>query len=123
MVISLGRWGLLAGIVWGASNVFLINAVQQTYVGNVLVILASAPMFAAICSYLIHRQLLPWRTIITCVVSFGVLALVFLGSTSSSGSSTGGGGNTIVGNMLAVLASSTYGLYFSLLNFIAVTDG
>lgn len=112
--VELGKLGFLAGLIWGISNVFFINAVQQTYVGNVLVILASAPMFAALFSYIIQRHILPLRTGITCVVAFGVVAMVFL----SDGTTTSNDTTIIVGNILALLASITMGLYYSILQYI-----
>lgn len=42
---------LVAGLIWGASNFLFTNAVQLTAVANVLVILASNPMFSSFFRY------------------------------------------------------------------------
>ena len=111
--IGIGKNGLVAGLVWGFSNVFYINAAQQTYAGNLLVILASSPMFAAIFSYILQHEIVKIRTIISCLVSFGVIIVIFMTDSSSQAP-----GNELLGNIFAVLSAVTMGLYYSILSYI-----
>jgi drug/metabolite transporter (DMT)-like permease len=53
---NIGFIGVLAGVIWGFSNMLFVSAVQSTAVANVLVILASNPMFASIFSYAMFRE-------------------------------------------------------------------
>lgn len=87
---------------------YFTAAVESTVAANVLVILASNPIFSAIFSYLLLEEVMPLRTIITCIICFGAIILIF-------SSQLGGSSNTIEGNMYALIASVTLGEYLVLI--------
>ena len=110
---ALGWWGTFAGLIVGASNLFIVLAFQQTAIANVLVILASNPIFAAIFSAILLRETMDLRTTLTCVVCIGAIVLIFAGE-------LGGGTTGVSGLLYAVASSVTFGLYFALLRWITV---
>ena len=107
---ALGSLGLAAGTLQGASQLFFTLAVQNTAVANVLVINSTNPIFSAIFSVFILKERIPWKTVIVIFICFGAILVVFsneLGSGSSSSSA-------FVGNLFALAAACTVGLYFVL---------
>jgi drug/metabolite transporter (DMT)-like permease len=77
---AIGRPGLLVAMFQAGGNVSFVVAVTQTATANVLVIVATAPLFAALLSWLILGERVPLRTwlAIGCVV--GAVAVVLGGS-------------------------------------------
>jgi drug/metabolite transporter (DMT)-like permease len=113
---SLGKWGFITGIIFGASLWFIIVGIQNTAAANVLVIQASNPVFAAIFSYLIMGETMSRLTLGTSAVCVLAIALIFAGS---SGGESSGGNNTL-GLIYAVASSVSFGLYMVLLRWLAV---
>ncbi len=113
---EIGKIGLFAGLIWGSSNLFVTLAFQKTAAANALVILASNPMFSAVFSYFLLKEIVPWRTIIAGLVCFGAIVLIFA---SELGNSDGG----FEGVIYALLASATMGLYFVLLRLACIYQG
>ena len=114
---SLGSLGVVAGAVQGVSMLFFTLAVQNTAVANVLVINSTNPVFAAIFSYLILKERIPWKTAVVMVMCFGAILVVFsteLGKSSDS--------SALLGNLFALGAASTIGLYFVLVRLAATHD-
>lgn len=106
---NIGIIGWIAGLLWGTSNLLITFGVQTTAVATVLVILASNPMFAALFSYLVLKETVPWYTIVAGLVCFGAIVSIFYSELS-------GGQDTSVAGLLSALgAAVTMGLYFVLL--------
>ena len=74
-----GPFGWGAGMLWGASNMLFTSAIQLTAVSNVLVIVASNTVFSSIFSYLLLGEIIPIRMIVTSIICFGAIALIFSG--------------------------------------------
>ena len=117
---KLGKIGICAGIIWGISNVMFTLGIQLTYVSNVLVILATNPAWSAILSRFILGEAIPYRTMVTILVSFGAILLVFSDSLTAAQSQ-----NTtmVLGNIFALLTSVTFSIYFVMLRYAAKVDG
>lgn len=115
---SIGWLGLLAGIVWGVSNLLITYSFMTTAIANALVINSANPMFSALFSWLILKETIPMRTILASVVSFGAIILIFYSQIGGTSSST----NTI-GMICAMFASASMGLYFVILRMAAGTKG
>ena len=79
LLFSQGPFGWGAGMLWGASNMLFTSAIQLTAVANVLVIVASNTVFSSIFSYLLLGELIPIRMIVTSLICFGAIALIFSG--------------------------------------------
>jgi drug/metabolite transporter (DMT)-like permease len=84
-----GPFGWGAGMLWGASNMLFTSAIQLTAVANVLVIVASNTVFSSIFSYLLLGELIPIRMIVTSLICFGAIALIFSGEYADASSFTG----------------------------------
>jgi drug/metabolite transporter (DMT)-like permease len=108
---GLGRWGVLAGLTLGITNLFITLAFQQTAAANVLVIQASNPIISALLSRLLLGEVLPLRTMICAVVSMGAIVLIFAGDSGSGGSN---------GLFFAMVSATSFGTYFVILRYVTV---
>lgn len=80
LLTATGKRGLLAAALFTLSTIFFILAITHTSVANTLVIIATAPLWAAILSRLFLKErigLLTWIAILICV---GGISLIFIGS-------------------------------------------
>lgn len=96
IVIASGWAGLLNGCFYAITNVTFIYSIQQTSVANTLVILSSAPVFAAIFSiYLLreHQRLGTWIVIFLSMVGIFIIGY---GSYQS---------NSLTGDMFALICA------------------
>jgi drug/metabolite transporter (DMT)-like permease len=113
---SIGWIGALAGIVWGVSNFAITYAFQTTAIANALVINSANPMWSALFSWIVLKEKIPLRTLITSLVAFAAIVIIFYGQLG-----TGGGG--VVGLISALIASMFMGGYFVLLRLAAGPKG
>jgi drug/metabolite transporter (DMT)-like permease len=84
--LAMGLAGILNGFFYSITSVTFVLSIQNTSVANTLVILSSAPVFAAIFStwFLSEKQpLLTWMVIGLSLLSIGVIAYGSLGQNSS----------------------------------------
>jgi drug/metabolite transporter (DMT)-like permease len=91
--MRIGKTGLVVGLFYGLSSIFFVSAVTYTGVANTLIIVASAPMFAAVLGWFILRETVPFRTVLAIIATFvGILVVV------------GGdmGENSLIGDLLAL---------------------
>lgn len=106
-IVRSGGWPLwLGGALQAASTCVFVLAVTKTSVSNVVVIIAAAPIIAAVLSTLILREPSPRRVWIAVgAVVVGVLIVV----------SASIGGGTLTGDLLALLAITLFGCSLVLL--------
>ena len=113
--VHLGWTGVLAGLVWGVSNLTFTWAVQSTAVANVLTILAGGNLcFTSILSFLLLGERIPRYTMVACLSAFAAILLTF--SDQLAGKSA-----QWQGNALALFASLTLALYFVLVRLAGET--
>ena len=112
---NMGYLGIIAGLLWGGSNFCFTAAVQNTAAANVLVINASNTIFSVIFSYFLLGDPILLRTAVTTLVCFGAIVLVF-------SSEFGGGTEGLVGNLYALAAAVTLGLYLPLCRLKSMTS-
>jgi len=110
---KLGRLELIAGVVWGINSIAFTYGLQSTAAANVLVINALNPMFAALFSFLILREMIPWYTVVASIACFAAIASMFC--TQLSG---GSDEQTVIGLFCALVASISMGLYFVLIRLV-----
>lgn len=103
--------GYIAGLVFGLSNFLFTEAVQSTAVANVLVINATNSAFSAILSYFLVKETIDFKTILTIIVCFGSITLIFADNLNSNTSTS----TNIKGIICALFASITFGSYFAIL--------
>jgi drug/metabolite transporter (DMT)-like permease len=120
--LNIGRLGFACGIVWGISNVFFTMAILTTYVANVLIIMACNSVFAAVFGYVVFGITQSLRTTVTCIVSIGAILLVCLTSILEKSDDDEVSGNVVLGNIYAIVASLTMGLYFVLLEQVSTLN-
>ncbi|MBO0334248.1 DMT family transporter [Sneathiella sp. CAU 1612] len=80
LVQAMGKRGLLAALLFSLSTCFFVLAITHTSAANALVIIATAPLFAALFSWLILKETISLSTWIAIGVCIGGISLIFLGS-------------------------------------------
>lgn len=80
LVRQMGWQGWQSAIFFSLSTMFFVNAIQTTSVANVLVIIATAPLFAALISRLFLKEHVSRSTWIAILISTGGIGLIFIGS-------------------------------------------
>lgn len=74
---AVGRWGLISASIYGANMTTFVYSINNTAVANTLVIIAAAPLFAAVLSRIFLRERVVLETwVATIFVVFGI-AVVF----------------------------------------------
>ena len=79
-VRAMGRRGLLAAVLFCLSTIFFVLAVTHTSVANALVIISTAPLFAALFSWLILKESILPSTWIAIAICTGGISLICMGS-------------------------------------------
>jgi drug/metabolite transporter (DMT)-like permease len=97
---AIGKIGLLVATLHALSNISFVAAVTQTSAANVLVIIATAPFFAALLSRIVLDEPIPRRTWVAIGVVIGAVTAVFYGSLQGSG---------LVGEAIALAGSVASG--------------
>lgn len=109
---NIGYLGIVASFFSAASGICYVFALLNTHVANVMVIMTSSSIFAAIFSYVIFFELVPLRTIITMIVILiSVVVIIALELTSDFD-------NNWYGNFMAVLSAFFTALYFVMIRGI-----
>ena len=75
-----GGWGLAAGVLFAADNVLFIVALRTTSVANTLVILTTAPVWAALGGRLLLGERVGARTWAVAATVLAGVAIIFSGS-------------------------------------------
>lgn len=89
-----------SALLFGTGGLFFVSSVMFTSVANTVVIISSAPLFAALFTRVFGIERIPWRTwMAICLALCGVL-LVFAGSL---------GQGALIGDCIAVLAACNAG--------------
>ncbi len=86
--LGTGWAGLLNGGFFATTNITFIGAIQQTSVANTLLILSSAPVFAALLSLLVLRENqrpATWLVIALSLVGIFIIGMGSYGSSSLAG--------------------------------------
>jgi drug/metabolite transporter (DMT)-like permease len=74
---AIGALGLTVGLLWGTGLLLFVYAVNHTAVANVLVILATMPLFAALFTRLFIGETIHRRTWLAMLAVAGGVALTF----------------------------------------------
>jgi drug/metabolite transporter (DMT)-like permease len=85
VVMGIGWAGMLNGVLFASTNITFIYSIQTTSVANTLVILSSAPIFAAILSLIILKENQRPITWLVIGLSFISIFIIGLGSYGNSG--------------------------------------
>jgi len=104
-VLIPGKAGLAAGFCYGISTIAFLGAVFNTATANVVFIVASTPMYAAILGWLILKERPSPSTLIAMLVMFSGVGLIVSGGLA---------GGHILGDTLATTASFLLALAITL---------
>lgn len=96
VTLEMGWIGLLAVLVFGLSTVLFVTSITLTKAANTLFILSTAPLFAALISWIVLRERVALRTWIAIGCALTGIAIIFAG---------GVGGGTLLGDLLAIGAA------------------
>ena len=106
MFRAIGWTGLVLAVVFALNTLVFLTAILNTKAANVLVIVATAPLFAAAFSYLFLKEAVAPRTWLTILAAVaGVSLLVWDGL----------GQGTIFGEAMALLAAVLLGAKFAII--------
>lgn len=96
VTLAMGGIGVLAVAVFSLSTILFVTSITYTKAANTLFILSTAPLFAALISWLVLRERVARRTWIAIVFALVGIGVIFAG---------GLGGGTVLGDSLAVGAA------------------
>lgn len=96
VTLEMGRIGLLAVAVFGLSTILFVTSITLTKAANTLFILSTAPLFAALISWLVLAERVARRTWIAIACALLGIGIIFAG---------GLGGGTLLGDLLALGAA------------------
>lgn len=77
---KMGWKGWQAALLFACSTIFFVNAIQSTSVANVLVIIATAPLFSALLSRVFLKESISRSTWIAILISCGGIGTIFISS-------------------------------------------
>ncbi len=98
---------LVTSVLYGANSILFVVSVTHTHVANTVVILASAPLFAAAISWLLFREKTPRRTLISILCAIIGVLVVFSSSIGQPGQ---------LGDLLALILALGMAAMLTLLN-------
>jgi len=93
---DIGREGMISAALFGITSITFVTSVTLTTAANTLVIVASAPLFAAIFSRIFLREWVPMRTWAASAVGLFAMVIIFSGSL---------GGGALAGDILALVTT------------------
>ncbi len=97
---AIGRTGLISSAMITIGSLLFIGSLKQTTAANTLVILAAAPIFSSLLSWLILREKIPLRTKLSIFTCFGGILLIFSGSLQHG---------LLLGDLMALGATAMWG--------------
>ena len=107
-MVRCGWPGLYCGLAFGLSTLGFVTGVKYTAAGNVLVILNTAPVIAALLGWLVWKERLPARTwvlILVCVSGASLMAVGEMGKGNPLGLAMAGLAAFALASNLAVARS------------------
>jgi len=87
---KIGKPGLLIGFIFGVSSLCFTASVQNTSIGNTLVIISTSPIFAALFSWYYLSEKVNRRTLIAIVIVLLAIIVIMSNSFFSGGVYAGG---------------------------------
>lgn len=85
VLLGIGWIGILNGFMFAITNITFVNSIQLTSVANTILILSSAPVFAAILSLIILKENQKPLTWLIIAISFIAIFIIGLGTYGSGG--------------------------------------
>jgi len=111
--ILIGLPGIVYAILYAITHVCFVYSIQNTSVANTLVLIAAAPIFAAIFSIFILKEIPSLFTWVIIFISLGGMIIIGWGSYSSAG---------IFGDLMALIVAVGMGLGMVIVRFYKEKD-
>ena len=108
---SIGGRGVLLSLLFAVAGILFVLALAYTSVANTLIIMSSAPLFAAFMSWLFLKEPVPPRTWLAVIATMGGVAIVVGGSVGSGNV----GGGQLLGDLLAIAATAALAGCFTMI--------
>ena len=109
----IGKIGILYAILYAITHVCFVYSIQNTSVANTLVLIAAAPIFAAIFSVFILKEIPNFFTWIIILISLVGMIIIGWGSYTTSG---------IFGDLMALIVALGMGFSMVLVRFYKDVD-
>ncbi len=97
---AIGRTGIVSALMIITGSILFIGSLKLTAAANTLVILAAAPIFSSLLSWLLLREKIPLRTKLSIFTCFGGILLIFSGSLQNG---------LLLGDLMALGATAMWG--------------
>ena len=107
---AVGRQGLLIAAMISVTTICFIQALSLTTVANTLIIIASAPIFAAVTSRIFLAEVVPARTWLAILAVLIGIAILVADSLSLEGQP-----DMVIGDLIAMLGAITFGATFTVI--------
>ena len=111
--ILIGKIGILYAILYAITHVCFVYSIQNTSVANTLVLIAAAPIFAAIFSVFILKEIPDYFTWIIIFIALIGMIIIGWGSYTTSG---------IFGDLMALIVALGMGFSMVLVRFYKNVD-
>ena len=111
--ILIGKIGILYAILYAITHVCFVYSIQNTSVANTLVLIAAAPIFAAIFSVFILKEIPDYFTWIIIFIALIGMIIIGWGSYTTSG---------IFGDIMALIVALGMGFSMVLVRFYKNVD-
>jgi len=111
--ILIGLPGIVYAILYAITHVCFVYSIQNTSVANTLVLIAAAPIFAAIFSIFILKEIPNIFTWVIIFISLGGMIIIGWGSYTSAG---------IFGDIMALIVATGMGLGMVIVRFYKEKD-
>lgn len=109
----IGPWSLLGGVFYGITLIGYVLALTNTTVANADFTMSSIPVFTALFAWLVLREQVRLRTVLTIVASIAGIALM-VGDGIAEG--------TVFGNAMAILAAMSFACFVVVLRKANAVD-
>ena len=111
--ILIGKIGILYAVLYAITHVCFVYSIQNTSVANTLVLIAAAPIFAAIFSVFLLREIPDFFTWVIIFIALLGMIIIGWGSYTTSG---------IYGDLMALIVALGMGFSMVLVRFYKDTD-
>lgn len=111
---KIGKPGLLIGFIFGFSSLCFTASVQNTSIGNTLVIISTSPIFAALFSWYYLGERVHKRTMIAIVIVMLAIVVIMSNSFYSEGYNSGVYAGGFLGDVSALGTAVLMAISFTL---------
>ena len=113
---NIGKYDLLAILTLSTCNICFTKAVLLISITNTLAMYATSPILTSILNYFILKERLYWWTILVLIIVTGTILYIVIDDMMKETADE----NSTLGYILALLATISTSLYFTIIKYIKV---